>query len=57
MTHENGSNFHVTILSRECTVRAGFTDNIVPRLTLSESQEDERKKCSIYDGSHFVLNK
>lgn len=46
MTHENGSNFHVTILSRECTVRAGFTDNIVPRLTLSASQEDERKNVA-----------
>lgn len=46
MTHENGSNFRVTILSRECTVRAGFTDNIVPRLTLSASQEDERKNVA-----------
>ena len=44
MTHENGFNFWVTISSRECTFRAGYTDNIAPRLSSSASQEDDRKK-------------
>lgn len=46
MTHENSSNFCVTMLNRERIFRAGFTDNIVPRLSLSASQEDERKNVA-----------
>lgn len=46
MTHENSSNFCVTTLSRECIFRAGFTDNIVLRLSLSASQKDERENVA-----------